>query len=227
MLFPGFSARDLQQTRQSLSESICSENFTGPRRSRALLSLRLLQNRELLFQLCAGHLSGPAFDAGACAGALFLAAREAAPFPVGAFQLFPAPVPLPVAGGMRAFETVFLNLICNSFQYAGPDPQLQLRVFSNSSHALLLLKDLGPGLSSSVFFPPTGGLSLARQFARCCGGTFFCESHPGHGVSALLSLPLADIVHPAPPPSVPDLLSDRLSPVFVQLSPHCILPDDR
>lgn len=69
------------------------------------------------------------------------------------------------------------------------------------------------------------GLPLAAAFAARYGGAFTLESRPGKGVAAALSLPLCPVARLPRPPHAAALLADRYSPVYVQLSPRCVLPD--
>ncbi len=210
--------------RRALSEQLCSPGISPGQLRRALGQLRRLENRELDARLWAGSRSGSVFDAGLFAASLWQAVQEVVPFAPGRLRFIPPNRPLPIAG-QEDFSLILLNLICNSLLYAGPRPHLELKAFSQNGQAVFILKDDGPGLGPGTFFPSCGGISLARKFCQAAGGSFFMENRPLRGLSVLLSLPLARAVPSARCLSCRQLLSNRLSPVFVQLSPICILPD--
>lgn len=187
--------------------------------------LRRKQNLALTRALAAGSLCPVPFDAGALAQSVFCAAKEVCPFPFRNLQLTCAREVLPVLADPDALCQVLLGLLCNSFLYGGKSPLIRLRIVRQRDRAVLELRDWGWGLSEKLHAPHAGGIVLARLLARAFGGCFVLDSAPGKGVRAVLSLPLCggDELHPVP--SAQQLLSDPLSPVFVQLSPRCILPD--
>ncbi len=216
--------RAVSAQRQALSEQLCTPGISPGQLRRALGQLRRLENRELDARLCVRRCPGPVFDAGLFAASLWQAVQEVVPFSPGRLRFVPSSRPLPLAD-RDSFACILLNLICNSLLYAGPRPNLELRSYSQGEQAVFLLKDDGPGLGPGAFFPPFGGISLAQKFCQADSGSFLLENRPGRGLSVLLSLPLARSAPTGRCPSCRQLLSNRLSPVFVQLSPICILPD--
>lgn len=210
----------------------------GPAPRAAYRVLRAAQNLEMWAHLTGGIRPGRVMDLAASARALVEAAREVWPVPPGLLRFAACSQPLAVAAGEPAFAAALLNLLCNSLQYGGSRPTVSVRCLRQGSRAVLLYRDWGPGIpphrqrlaltpfAGAGSLPGLGlGLPLAAAFAACSGGAFTLESRPGQGVAAALSLPLCPVARLPRPPHAAALLADRYSPVYVQLSPRCILPD--
>lgn len=214
------------QLRRALSEELCLQDLSPRQFRQTLCKLRRLENHELFSSFSAGSCPGPIFDANQFSAHLWDAVREVVPFSPKRLHFVRAQQPL-ILPGRDGFAAVLLNLICNSLVYAGPQPILELSVFRHHQQAVFLLRDNGPGLFQNTFRQPyPGGLSLAQKFSELQGGTFLLENRGYKGISSLLALPLASAARPSPSPGTQALLANRLSPVFVQLSPICILPDN-
>ena len=216
----------------ALLRAECAEVLTAEgaaQRAAAYRILRAAQNLEMW-----AHL----MDLSASARALVEAAREVCPMPPSLLRFSACGQPLPVAAGEPAFGAVLLNLLCNSLLYGGAKPAVSVRCVRQGGRAVLLLRDWGPGIpphrqrlaltpfAGAGSLPGLGlGLPLAAAFAARYGGAFTLESRPGKGVAAALSLPLCPVARLPRPPHAAALLADRYSPVYVQLSPRCVLPD--
>lgn len=213
------------QLRRTLSEEFFSQDLSPRQFRQALCKLRRLENRELFAAFTSGSCPGPVFDADQFTACIWSAVREVVPFSPKRLRLVRAQQPL-ILPGRDGFAAVLLNLICNSLVYGGPQPLLELSVFRHHHQAVFLLRDNGPGLFQNAFCQPyPGGLSLAQKLSELQGGRFLLENRGHRGVSCLLSLPLVSGVRPSSSPCTQEFLTDRLSPLFVQLSPICILPD--
>lgn len=225
----------------ALLRTECAEVLAAPQqppaRAAAYRMLRAARNLELWTALERGAVPVRAMDLAADVRALGEAVREVCPMPPALLRVNVCAQPLPVAAGQQAFAAALLNLLCNSFLYGGTRPAVSVRALRQGSRAVLLVRDWGPGLpphrlrQALTPFSTGGGtalglgLPLAAAFAACCGGTFTLESRPGKGVAAALSLPLCPVARLERPLRAAALLADRYSPVYVQLSPRCILPD--
>ncbi|HJA26448.1 MAG TPA: ATP-binding protein [Candidatus Fournierella merdigallinarum] len=211
---------------------------TPPARAAAYRMLRAARNLELWAALAGGGAPARVMDLAASARALLEAAREVWPLPPALLHVSVCSQPLPVAASEPAFGAVLLNLLCNSLVHGGAKPAVSVRVVRQGSRGVLLVRDWGPGIphhrqrqalapfSGAAGLPGLGlGLPLAAAFAGRFGGAFTLESRPGQGVAAALALPLCPVAKLPRPPHAAALLADRYSPVYVQLSPRCILPD--
>lgn len=222
--------------RAECAEVLAAEG--AAQRAAAYRILRAAQNLEMWAQLTGTGLPPRVMDLSASARALVEAAREVCPMPPALLRFSACGQPLPVAAAEPAFGAVLLNLLCNSLLYGGARPAVSVRCLRQGSRAVLLLRDWGPGIpphrqrlaltpfAGAGSLPGLGlGLPLAAAFAARYGGAFTLESRPGKGVAAALSLPLCPVARLPRPPHAAALLADRYSPVYVQLSPRCVLPD--
>lgn len=220
--------------RAECAEVLAAEG--AAQRAAAYRILRAAQNLEMWAQLTGAGLPPRVMDLSASARALVEAAREVCPMPPSLLRFSACGQPLPVAAAEPAFGAVLLNLLCNSLLYGGAKPAVSVRCLRQGSRAVLLLRDWGPGIPPHrqrlALTPFAGagslpglGLPLAAAFAARYGGAFTLESRPGKGVAAALSLPLCPVARLPRPPHAAALLADRYSPVYVQLSPRCVLPD--
>ena len=222
--------------RAECAEVLAAEG--AAQRAAAYRILRAAQNLEMWAQLTGAGLPPRVMDLSASARALVEAAREVCSTPPSLLRFSACGQPLPVAAAEPAFGAVLLNLLCNSLLYGGARPAVSVRCLRQGSRAVLLLRDWGPGIpphrqrlalthfAGAGSLPGLGlGLPLAAAFAARYGGAFTLESRPGKGVAAALSLPLCPVARLPRPPHAAALLADRYSPVYVQLSPRCVLPD--
>ncbi|HJB20799.1 MAG TPA: ATP-binding protein [Candidatus Fournierella merdavium] len=225
----------------ALLRAECAEVLTAEgaaARAAGYRILRAAQNLEMWADLTGGGFPARVMDLAASARALAEAAREVCPMPPSLLRFAACGQPLPVTASEPAFGAAFLNLLCNSLVYGGAKPAVSVRCLRQGNRAVLLFRDWGPGIplhrqrqaltpfAGSGSLPGLGlGLPLAAAFAARYGGAFTLESRPGRGVAAALSLPLCPVARLPRPPHAAALLADRYSPVYVQLSPRCILPD--
>ena len=225
----------------ALLRAECAEVLTareGSVRAAGYRVLRAAQNLETWAFLTGGGGQARPMDLAASARALMEAAREVCATPPSLLRFSAGAQPLPVAASEPAFGAVLLHLLSNSLVYGGAKPAVSVRCVRQGSRAVLLIRDWGPGIplhrqrqalapfSGAGSLPGRGlGLPLAAAFAARCGGTFTLESRPGKGVAAALALPLCPVAKLPRPPHAAALLADRYSPVYVQLSPRCVLPD--
>jgi signal transduction histidine kinase len=116
-----------------------------------------------------------------------------------------------------ALETVVRNLVSNAVKYAGADQELVVSAQRNGHHAVLSVRDRGPGLGGAdaeqIFEPfvrggdenvrtrPGVGLGLyiVRELARAHGGQVRARDAEGGGFQVDISLPLTGAVQPSAP----------------------------
>ena len=221
-------SRDWSGLRRRLSELLCAQGLSLKDKTEGYALLRQVENEELAERLCQGSLHSCCFDAADLARNLWQAAKEVCSFSSAGLFFGNAPPPLPVNADQAAFINVLLHLFCNCFLYAGHSPLVKFSVSQASGSALFLLQDLGPGIPPFMYgslFKPGSGLWLARSFAKHSGGVFLLSSSPGKGVKVLLSLPLCKACPLSAAPTAQQLLQNAFGPLFVQLSPRCVLPD--
>ena len=107
-----------------------------------------------------------------------------------------------------AVAAVIDNLLSNAVKYSEHGKQITVEVKVNSSHAICVVKDQGPGLNvedqAKLFQkgvrlgsvttggePSTGyGLAVAKELIGQLGGEIWCESEIGKGSSFSFKLPL-------------------------------------
>jgi signal transduction histidine kinase len=119
-----------------------------------------------------------------------------------------APEPVHVVGDASALGTILRNLLSNAVKYGGSPARVEISVSRNGAHALLSVRDFGPGLqgldSQRIFEPfvrggdesvrtrPGVGLGLfmVAELARALGGGARArDAEPGLAVE--VSLPLS------------------------------------
>lgn len=202
--------------------------------------LRCAENLELFATLQRPARPGRPLDLAAAANCLLQAAQTICRVRPGQLTGESCPVPLPVVCNARALYVVVYNLLGNSLLYGGSTPQVQLEASRQGGRAVLTVRDAGPGMPPAVqlraqtaFFSAAGpdggpgvglGLTLAALFARQAHGVFTLESRPGQGTTATLALPLCPAASLPQPPTPATLLTDRYSPLYVQLCQSCVLP---
>jgi len=94
-----------------------------------------------------------------------------------------APEPVHVAGDASALGTILRNLLSNAVKYGGSPARVEVSVSRNGSHALLRVRDFGPGLQ---------GLDSDRIFeAFVRGGDESVRTRPGVGLGLFLVAELA------------------------------------
>jgi signal transduction histidine kinase len=116
--------------------------------------------------------------------------------------------PVPVEFDPDALDTVVRNLVSNAVKYAGAEQELEVRARRHGSHAVLSVRDHGPGLGGAdpqeIFEPfarggdenvrtrPGVGLGLyiVRELARAHGGNVRAHDAEGGGFQVDISLPL-------------------------------------
>jgi signal transduction histidine kinase len=100
------------------------------------------------------------------------------------------------------------NLISNAVKYSPADSMVHVQVVPENGHALVLVRDEGPGISEEeqkklfqkycrLSAKPTGGesstglgLSIAKRLAQTLRGDILCTSGLGTGSTFTLRLPL-------------------------------------
>ncbi len=107
-------------------------------------------------------------------------------------------------------EQLFFNLIDNALKYSGPRPRVTVEIAQISEDRIrAAVRDNGPGIplldqphiferfyrvrkDRSRDAGGTGlGLSIVKHITQAHGGRVWVESHPGHGASFFVELPLA------------------------------------
>jgi two-component system, chemotaxis family, CheB/CheR fusion protein len=115
--------------------------------------------------------------------------------------------PLQVTADPSRLEQVIVNLLANAIKHAPESPHVDIRVGRRGRHALLAVRDYGPGIPASDlpqlfsrFFRGTGarsadglglGLYISNEIARAHGGSLRARSSEGEGSTFTLRLPLA------------------------------------
>lgn len=153
--------------------------------------------------------------------------------------------PVPVMGDAQLLSNMLLNLLRNSMQYTRDGNSITVKLYERAGRAILTVEDNGLGIQpeniQKIFDPyfstdpygdnniPPGlglGLSLVREAVRSCGGTVTAESRFGQGTRITIALPIAQDTEGTMLNSDPaDYLLNRYSPVYVQLSGYCRLPE--
>jgi heavy metal sensor kinase len=119
-----------------------------------------------------------------------------------------APAPAVVAGSEPLLFRVLFNLAENAIKYAGGGQRVDIAVRTEDGHAVLEVRDTGPGIPASErerifdrFYRGdparerggTGlGLPLVRAIVRLHGGDVSVSGEPGQGTCFRVRLPLSD-----------------------------------
>jgi len=100
------------------------------------------------------------------------------------------------------------NLISNALKYSPPNTTVQVHTLPETDHALVIVRDEGPGISESdqkklfqkftrLSARPTGGesssglgLAIVKRLAEAMSGTIQCQSTLGAGSAFILRLPV-------------------------------------
>jgi signal transduction histidine kinase len=102
------------------------------------------------------------------------------------------------------FRSVLMNLFLNSKDAIGENGVIIIRTFIRKRKILVTLTDTGSGLPPEklnqvfdIFYTtkPGGsglGLSITRRAIEDMGGTITLDSSPGHGTTAIISLPMTE-----------------------------------
>ncbi|MEG1639540.1 MAG: ATP-binding protein [Ruthenibacterium sp.] len=205
----------------------------------AYRNLRTAHNIAAYTQLCVKAPVARSFCASAVAYAFMQGA--AALCPRYEIQCRFCKAPLWAAGDIRLFCIALGNVLLNSLLYAGEAPCAILELEKQGEHAVFTLRDNGKGILpdalSSMFAPgisadPYGdgapapglglGLAIVQQYAAAYGGRLLAQSTVGKGSSLAFSLPLCTPC--TENMQVPQMITDRYSPLYVQLCPLCDLP---
>jgi two-component system phosphate regulon sensor histidine kinase PhoR len=120
-----------------------------------------------------------------------------------------ARAPVEVDADPAALRTILRNLLSNAAKYGGPKPRVRVSIASDSRHALLVVRDFGPGLAGAdperIFdaFTRGGeelvrtqqgvglGLFMVAELARAHGGTARAlTALDGGGFAVEVALPL-------------------------------------
>lgn len=107
-----------------------------------------------------------------------------------------------LVGHYEALLRSFRNLLLNALDAAGPDGEIEIRVWTEDDRAMVEIRDSGPGIPEGdeerIFDPDfttkstgTGlGLPMVRQTVRFHGGTVMGRNHPRGGAVFRVELPL-------------------------------------
>lgn len=151
---------------------------------------------------------------------------------------------VPVLADAHLLTQAILNILRNSLQYTQEGNKITLRITETKGRALLTIEDKGLGIKPEnlelIFEPyfscdpyndgepqPGLGLGLAtvRETIGSFGGTVAAESRFGEGTRITIALPLAQESTEMLESNPADYLMDRYSPVYIQLSGLCKLPN--
>ena len=116
--------------------------------------------------------------------------------------------PLYVNADPSRLEQVVVNLLANAIKHAPDSLHVDVRIGRRSRHALLAVRDYGPGIPASDlpqlfsrFFRGSGarssdglglGLYISNEIAKAHGGSIRATSAEGEGSTFTLRLPLAE-----------------------------------
>lgn len=144
---------------------------------------------------------------------------------------------------VKMFEQAFLNLLDNALQYTQDGNAITVTVAHTPSGVSVTVRDRGAGITDEnlalavrPYFssepaadggPAPGlglGLTTASIFCEMHGGTLLLNSRFGEGTTVVMSI--ADDAADLPDFSaaVSDYVTDRFSPLYVELCGVCILP---
>jgi signal transduction histidine kinase len=115
----------------------------------------------------------------------------------------------PVSGDRHALTQALMNLLSNAIKFSEPGDTVVVALHAEPGWARLSVTDQGPGIAPEEIprvLEPYGqagdaahrrmgtglGLPMARRMAELHGGALTLRSRPGRGLTAVLSLPLAD-----------------------------------
>jgi signal transduction histidine kinase len=117
-------------------------------------------------------------------------------------------VPCTVLADPTYLEGILMNLIDNSLKYAGPKPEIHIRIVCAERLKQLIVQDNGPGIPEEFkqqvfdkfFRVPTGnshnvkgyglGLNFASQFMKQLGGSISFQNMPEGGCEFILNFPM-------------------------------------
>lgn len=152
--------------------------------------------------------------------------------------------PLPVRADPHLLGEAFLNVLRNSLQFTRDDNRIKISLSVLGKRAVLKVSDQGMGIQpeivSRIFEPYFScdpyadgaprpglglGLSVARDVLKGIGGTITCESAFGEGTQITMAMPLDEAGGDMLGSSTADYITNRYSPVYVQLSGYCRLPE--
>jgi two-component system CheB/CheR fusion protein len=120
-------------------------------------------------------------------------------------RISPTRGPILLHGDAVRLEQVFVNLLSNAVEHAPASPTIDVTVSKSGSHAVVEVRDCGPGIAGDVLpllFKPYArlgqksssglglGLYLAREIVTAHGGTIEAESSLGEGTAIIVRLPL-------------------------------------
>jgi len=124
-------------------------------------------------------------------------------------------IQMELATGLRATANsaatlqILDNLISNALKFSHSHTTVQVRTFAQANHALVVVRDEGPGISAAdqmrlfqkytrLAARPTGGesshglgLAIVKRLAAAMAGSIECQSTPGAGATFTLRLPTA------------------------------------
>lgn len=118
----------------------------------------------------------------------------------------------PVAGNAKLIMKAVLNLLSNAYLY-GTERLVTAKTIETVSHIKIEVQN--GGINSRLEYGR--GLRFVRDVCLCHGGNFFVEQN-GFSVRAVMLLPKAESLKEySDIPDLYSLISDRLSPVYIEL----------
>ncbi len=211
--------------------------------------LRTIQNAEAITDIVSNcNLKNQTFDVSKALNDIAEACNEscynlAEQVPV---KFFGNTDKLYISCDKEKFTIAILNLIINSMIFSRDDNHISISCSAIGTKVLITVNDYGMGIApeyiDEVLLPYTSkhpqedepgtpgvgiGLSLVREFVKRYGGTFNIESEPHEGTNVSITLPQAPptgmVVARQPQRLFSSLISNRFSPLYVQLSRVCTL----
>jgi len=132
--------------------------------------------------------------------------RSATAMPTSRVRLIVAPGMPPVPADPDRLERIVSNLLSNALKYSDPASPVYLRVEQEGNHALISVRDQGPGIAPEDrphifdrFYRTRGpqrkdsvglGLYISRLLVEAHGGRIWVESREGEGSTFYFTLPL-------------------------------------
>lgn len=151
-----------------------------------------------------------------------------------------------VKGSIQLISNAIFNFILNSILYkSDEDPIITFVLKSKGKTCALTISDNGMGIKDAILpfiFEPYFtsnpyddgepslnlglGLYIAKKAFEYMGGNILTQSKFGKGTTFIISIPVADTSESSLVESTPlDLVLNRYSDMFIQLSTVCRLPD--
>lgn len=222
----------------------CDIRYTEEIQQNCYDLLRLTSNLESIGQLEAKKLPTRTVDLAALIESIGFSAESVCRSHGVTIDAIVPSHPVPVQADAHLLSESILNIIRNSLQYTQDGNHVTIRLSERKGKAIVSINDKGMGIKSEyleyIFEPyfssePYGdgaprpglglGLTVVRESINHFGGTLTAESRFGEGSTISFSLPVSSSENDMLGSDPTDYLLNRYSPVYVQLSGICRLPN--